>query len=299
LRQRLACFAGWAVAAIVVSGVACSGRLYAEYHWMRAKLREAAGELDAARASLETAVATVPELDGLERTWLLAGKLDYLQGRATPQQRVFVAYQLARDKNLAQTVAHLEAAPWLITGALDEGGTSTTQGLAFANAQYRERRRGLWLLDDLFAQGEAAAPARQQAARIWTDVGLRFYRTAPVFDEHGPEYPTQDRLLTAAQAAWRRATGLAPHNRDSAFYLGLAAIRLDPDHPELAEAEQKSLINFIGDRVLLSDVQAILGDAYFEAGRLEVARRWYAASLRAFSLPKIHNHHGIRGLGGM
>src|SRR5205807_8744926 len=69
--------------------------------------------------ALQAAVALFPEFEQLERTWLLAGKLDYRQRRATPAARFFHAYQLGRNKVRPRARAYQQDLPWLIARTQD------------------------------------------------------------------------------------------------------------------------------------------------------------------------------------
>jgi tetratricopeptide (TPR) repeat protein len=87
--------AGWSSLGLVLGSVCCLTRLRAEYYWIRAVELEQRGQAAAARDSLGTAIGLFPEYSRLERTWLLAGRLDYLQARATTAEQLFRASQLA------------------------------------------------------------------------------------------------------------------------------------------------------------------------------------------------------------
>src|SRR5437868_4022231 len=91
LRRRCAAAALWTVLGVAMAGFVCSERLHAEYQWSRALTLEGQGDYGAAQEALQAAVALFPEFEQLERTWLLAGKLDYRQRRATPAARFFHA----------------------------------------------------------------------------------------------------------------------------------------------------------------------------------------------------------------
>src|SRR5262249_23630634 len=118
-RRRWLHLAAWGLAGVVLAGLLCGSRLGAEYYWQQARHLEGCCQYDAARGALQKAVALFPECGRLERTWLLEGKLDHRQGRATRPERFFRAYQLTRDKVRPRAVAYREDLPWLIDRTQD------------------------------------------------------------------------------------------------------------------------------------------------------------------------------------
>jgi tetratricopeptide (TPR) repeat protein len=338
LSRRLVGATLWAALGSGVAGLVCFQRLHAEYYWCRARALEGEGDAHAAREALRMANTLFPPFEHLERTWLLAGKLDYRQKRPTPFAHFFQAYQLARDKVRARAVAYQQDFPWQIartqdyreglytppagydrtltpgladTGTLDarvghhlfglEAPSSTLfQTYWFANTW--ELRKAILLMEELLARGGEPHPAvRHQTARLWTDLGLHYYLRGTIVTDAGLVYSEQDRRLMAAQAAWLRASQISPAKRDSAFYLGMVQTRADRLHPELVEASFAPLLTGLADRALRADVLNVLGDAYFEAGRMIEARRRYVESFDVFNLPgatKI-NYRAQRRLGGL
>jgi tetratricopeptide (TPR) repeat protein len=294
LRQRLACLSRWVLLGMSLTGVVCFRRLYAEYHWEQAKFLEAQCDYSASRRALRVAIAQFPEFDRLERTWLLAGKLDYREGHSTPREHFFRAYQIARDKEQPRRITHLEDLPCLRPGPLYSPGdlsappSNSGQGKAldtyhFASAM--ERFRAINLMSDLLAEMDNSHPAvRNQVAQLWSTTGLDYYR--------------QDRLM-AAQDAWQRALQVVPWSHACAFFLGTAQIRTDRAKPELAEAILAPTLTASADRTLRADIRASLGFSYFEAGQLTSARKQHVGSLADFKLPKIINFRGLKGIGGL
>jgi tetratricopeptide (TPR) repeat protein len=116
-RLRRACC--WIAVGGALAGMVCSRRLAGECCWAQALRQEGTGDHEAARQALQTAVSLFPEFDHLERTWLLAGKLDHRQGRSTPQEQFFRVYQLARDRSRPRAVASLHGFPWVIHRTAD------------------------------------------------------------------------------------------------------------------------------------------------------------------------------------
>ncbi len=322
----------WAAVGVGLAGAVCCPRLVAEWHWCRAQRLEAACQYAAADRALAAAVAWCPELDRLERTALLAGKLDYRRGRTTAREQFFRAYQLARRKDQPRAVAYRQDLPWNILGAFDyRNGLQTIpagfnrrfptgtneietadyqQGLpaprgpwsdAYEAARGLDTRHALGVLDGLFRDGGLEQAAlRGGAARLWIDAGLLQYLQDPIVSDGGYDYFPQNQNLVGAQTAWQRAARLVvPPRYDLAFYLGSASARLDPNSPERAEALMSPLLDGLGDAILLADTLATLGDARFEAGDQAAARRRYAESLRAFLLPRLINYRAQKNLGGL
>jgi hypothetical protein len=107
LPRRLAHLAAWCVAGALLAGGVCWPRLHAEWHWDRARGLEARADYAAARRELDEAVARFPEFGRMQRSWLLAGKLDYRRGRATAAAQFFRAFQHGRRKEWPQALALL------------------------------------------------------------------------------------------------------------------------------------------------------------------------------------------------
>jgi len=84
----------WSLVGIVLTSVVCGRRVYAEYYWCLAERAEIGGDWDKSRMMVDRAVKVFPQLDQLDRTWLLRGRLDYRQARLTPHRRFYQASQL-------------------------------------------------------------------------------------------------------------------------------------------------------------------------------------------------------------
>jgi hypothetical protein len=277
LGHRLTNAVAWGLLGLGLAVVVCWPRLQAEYYWVQAKQREAQLDLAGARQSLDQAIEACPEFDFLERTWLLAGKLDLRAEKPTLARVYFQAYQLARK---------------------------------------REWERALALMEDVQAEGDEKHPAvRGQAARLLTAAGLSYYHYRDLATQAQAlgEVPYADRdaqltmlrasgtiaRLAAAQALWRRAAHVDPGKRDTAYYLATVQARLDRDHPERVERFLAPALDGLADRILRADLSAVVGDAYFEAGDMAVARQRFAESFDIFSLAKTINFRALRGLGGL
>jgi tetratricopeptide (TPR) repeat protein len=111
LARRLAHLAAWAGVGVLLVGAACWPRLCAEYHWRQAKVLEARCDFDQARQELTTAVAYLPALGQMQRTQLLAGKLDCREGRHTPEAGFFRAFQYGLHKEWSVALAQVTHEP--------------------------------------------------------------------------------------------------------------------------------------------------------------------------------------------
>jgi tetratricopeptide (TPR) repeat protein len=299
LWRRCKILAGWGALGLVLGGALCLPRLRAEYHWVEANRREYRGEWEGSRQALSTAIQLFPEFDRMERTWLLLGKLDHLQSRATSAEQLFRASQLALKKEpplLQRIQSELAGFTPVVSGAEPAEPPDAIfpfipgygSGHAFA------------LLETLLAQDAEAHPVvRTLAARILTDMGSGFYLRKVRFTDAGPDYSRQKLHLMAVQEAWRRALQLEPARIDSLFFLGYTQASIDRDHPEIADAILNPLLNRLADRLVCADLLNILGDAYFAAGRITEARERYAESLDLLNLPQRKNFRAQKGLGGL
>jgi tetratricopeptide (TPR) repeat protein len=262
----------WAFAGLLLTAIACFPRLHAEYYWARARILELQGDHGGARAALDRAVGLMPAFASMERTWLLAGKLDYYEGKTTLQERFFKSHQLAYDRQRPLAKAFMR--------------------------------------DEDSATGGKELAVRRQLSKILVDTGLTDLRKAnsvvqqedawrpgvPYFNEPG-FYPPR---IMAAQEAWQEAAWLLDWKRRNAFfYLGETTAHNDRYRPEVTEAAFSIMLDHLADRVLRADIQSTLGNAYFEAGDFNEARKRYQQSIKAFMLPKIINYRGQKGLGGL
>ncbi len=328
----------WVLLGIVLAAAACGRRLAAEYYWERARSLEGACDAQAARDAVQTAIRFFPELERLERTWLLLGKLDYLQGRHTLHARLFHAHQLARDKTRPRAVCFREDIPWSIArtndyreglvslpagydltlqpGVADVGARDNRRGhylqglitpgttlfVTYWYAQAWEPLRATFLMDEVLAAGgDRHAALRNEAGRLWTNAGLQYYLRGELLTDEGLVYSEQNLRLSAAEAAWRRAAELDPDRFDCAFYLGTVAARVDRSRPERAQEAFQPLLDGCADRALRADILNIVGDAYFEASRMSEARRRYVESFDVFNMPGVDkiNYRAQRRLGGL
>jgi tetratricopeptide (TPR) repeat protein len=280
--RRLACAGLWLVVGVGLAGAMCAGRLEAEYHWNRAKLLEATGDFNTSLQALDHAEAALTEFGRLERSWLLAGKLEHRLGRGTHHEQAFRAYQLARNKSQPRTLTRGEDLPWRVTLSADD----------------RDWRRALGLLGDLTLTVRRHGALRHLASQLWTNVGASYFEVMPQPTDAGFNYFPQKQKLNAAATAWERATELEPARRDSSFSEGLVWESTDPaSRARYTEAFARAM-NQLADRLIRADILNTLADGYFRSGEMLKARRHYAESSDAFSVPTHPNRRSQKGIGG-
>jgi hypothetical protein len=165
LGRRLALLGLWVAAGVALGGAACWPRLRAESHWGEAAAREARGDYDGARRELEAAVAQFPPFGQMQRTWLLAGRLDYRQRRATPQEKFFLAYQHGRNKEWRRALAALDD---LASGsAYDRAAVRRLAArVAVAAGLERYTKDRLAPAEDLWARAGTLAPTDRDAGLL-------------------------------------------------------------------------------------------------------------------------------------
>jgi hypothetical protein len=284
ISRRLTYLAGWGLVGVVMAGGFCFPRLMAEYYWSRAKDLEARCDPGAARRALDEAVAWFPELDSLQRTWLLAGKLDYQKGLFTERAKLFQAYQISRDKHQTREATSREDLPWL----------------AHLTHNPLEQRQAAALTEELRASvGENTPAVRNQASRLYTDIGLSYFLQPGLPFDTGLIFLARDQQLGSALAAWDQVKESLLPPWDRTYVLAASQLRLDPTRPDRIEALLVPMRERLANQLLAADLLATLADAYFQAGQMEEARRRYAESADAFSMPKVVNHRAMKGLGGM
>jgi hypothetical protein len=204
LGRRLAHLAAWAVAGALLAGLACWPRLAAERHWEQAKAREAAGDCPGARAELEKAVAGFPELRLLQRTWLMAGKLDYRERRHTPAERFYLAYQYGLSKDWSRALALVrELRP--TSAAEDNPAVRRLVERTEVGAGLRQLQRGdLASAEDRWAQAALLVPEARDARLLLAVVYRRLEprrsepverALAPLLDSSLADQPLQADVL--------------------------------------------------------------------------------------------------------
>lgn len=294
--RRLGLLGTYGLLGLAGAGGLCYRRFYAEFEFARAERLESQGRFAAAREILEKAVAGFPSFEQLERTWLLTGKLDFIEKKGTAQESYFRANQLVHANNTRYQSSPNEDAPWEV--ARTRLVYEPKKNLDIVD---EERRQALAIMEGLLADPRnfAHRPLVNQAARLWNEVGLIYFQHAAELTAIGPDKHWRDIHLNAAEESFRKAWQVDPLRRDTGFYLGLVMARTAYGHPELVEAELKPVYAGLADQVLKAEIFSTIGDAYFEAGRIDEARQWYAQSYDAFCLPKIINYRGQKGIGGL
>jgi len=330
ISRRLALTGVWTLLGFVLTCFVCYARLTAEYHWVQAKACESRGDLEMARHKLDQALQDLPTLKQLERTWLLAGKLDWQLSRHSAAARFFEVFQLSRNKERPRAVTFDEDLPWVIKGVPDyrQGVAQRSAGLLMtqppgrvgvldfleplspsqgpAARSYKQLHDGqLRAAAELFGDLRSGCPpemeplVRNQQARIWAELAIAELQQTAVYLEGTFNYLPQDRHLTSSREAWRRAMTLAPERMDGPFCLAAIQARIDREHPAEVAAELERILKIIADPILRADLLSSLADVYFEAGRLQDARKLYAKAYDSFSLPKNVNNRAQKGLGGL
>jgi tetratricopeptide (TPR) repeat protein len=108
LRRRLARLVLWGLAGVALGGLLAGRRLIAESHWLRAVDAESRGDLGLAIDEANAAVRAFPPLEGVQRTWLLVGKIDYQRRQLTPASRYYLATQKALNGDTRRGVEELQ-----------------------------------------------------------------------------------------------------------------------------------------------------------------------------------------------
>jgi hypothetical protein len=103
----------------------------------------------------------------------------------------------------------------------------------------------------------------------------------------------------AAEEAWKEAAAIAPWK--PTYWVAHAVTVLGTQPSRAPEIEQRYLgeLCAVGDCFVGCDFASALGDAYFETGDFESARRLYAMAMDIFHLPKYVNLHAQEGRLGM
>jgi hypothetical protein len=178
---------------------------------------------------------------------------------------------------------------WYLLGKLDYRESKQSLELLYFNATqlaYQNNHVGAQaFLDQLLAAGGDAYPAVRHLA------GLVEVDTARTYVAKG--------LIVPAADSFRRAIEFAPYRVDAVFGLSTTLSFTDRDHPEMVEAQLGPLVARVGDRALRADLLERIADAFFQAGNLEVARKYYQDSIDMFCQPKFVNLPAQAGMLGM
>lgn len=96
LAKRFVKLGVWTTVAIAITIPVCWQRVRAEWHWEQAWQLTQQADYRNAREELANAIRSFPSIADLQRTWYLAGKLDYHDQRESVQQLYYRAFQLCR-----------------------------------------------------------------------------------------------------------------------------------------------------------------------------------------------------------
>jgi hypothetical protein len=140
-QRRLGHAAGWTACGVALTLVVCGARFNAEWHWTNAIKLEQQGRLAEARAALDRSVDLYSEFELLERTWLLAGKIDYRAGKSTPQSLYYRVGQLALHDDRGEAVGLL--ADLLRSPAGNATAVRDLAGLVHADLARKNLTKGL------------------------------------------------------------------------------------------------------------------------------------------------------------
>ncbi len=136
----------------------------------------------------------------------------------------------------------------------------------------------------LMLETDASPVVRRFACEVHSTIAMRRFQQAN---------------YAAAERAWTASCSFSPSTYDGAIGRGLSIAASNPNRADEIAETIIPQIPRIGDRVLRCDLAAVVGDAYFAAGRFHEARDYYAWSMDIFSLPKLVNTHAQRGLLGL
>lgn len=176
---------------------------------------------------------------------------------------------------------------WLARGRLDfRQGFDGGYRAFFVASQYLESAdvdRARAELDPYVDESSVSA-ARDLMAEI-------LGHTAAAFSARGKR--------EAAELTWRKAASIAPWKPAYWVAHAVTVVGTSPERaPEIEEQYLEALCE-VGDCFVGSDFAAALGDAYFESGDFESARRLYSVAMNIFHLPKYVNLHAQEGRLGM
>jgi hypothetical protein len=161
-QRRLAHTAGWAALGMVLAVVVSGARLRAEWDWSDAVALEQEGRLEEARAALNRAVDQFSEFELLERTWLLAGKIDFRRGQNTAQSHYYRIAQLAMNDARGEAVGLLD--DLLDSPAGNATAVRDLAGLVYSDLGRKEFTKGLVVSAyDKFRLSAKYAPMRADA----------------------------------------------------------------------------------------------------------------------------------------
>jgi hypothetical protein len=249
-----------------------------------------AGSLGRRLAWCAVWIATGLALAGAVCWRRLAAEYHWLQAKVLEAQCNLGGATLELEKAVAQVpeFAHMQRT-WLLVGKIDyRNRRLTPQALLFRAHQHvlkREWPHAFALLSQMRSETrDDGHVVQDETASAAVNAGLSYYAK-------------QD--LAAAEDMWRFASRVAPKRLDSRLLLAVVLGRVDPQGAELVEACLGPLVGpGLADQPLRADSLVILGDALFNAGKINAARRCYAESLDVYCLPRATNYRAEKGLGG-
>ena len=262
---------GWAMVTVLVVAVLAAPAIVAELHRWSAEQHYARGRYAEALDRLQAAVAHQRELAQNPSFRYREGAILYWLGdRSSPDARLFIATNLWGQREL------------------DRAEQQLTLALAAAPDSPLLRRK-LAELHTVLGIGEFTPTA--DAALVFRARGGRAAARAQL---------GRDVAAPAGKyARWERARAIDPGLLRARYYLARAYYQVDGVDQSRAIDEAQELVALTGDRVVLSDLYAFLGDCYFKARRDDRAREMYFRAQALVPLVKNVNLAAQRGLLGL
>jgi tetratricopeptide (TPR) repeat protein len=121
---------------------------------------------------------------------------------------------------------------------------------------------------------------------------------ARILARQAAEYAS-DAKHGGAELMWRQASVIAPWKTAYSLAHGAAQLIAAPHRAEELSEKMLPRLEAVGDRMVASDINSVVGDAYFEIGEYALARQQYKRAMALFSLPKYSNVYAQEGRLGM
>ena len=177
---------------------------------------------------------------------------------------------------------------WLLLGKLDHLRSRNTYARAYFRAvqltRNGERVRGVAEAEALARNGQPASHANRWVADLIAQQAITRFQQGNV---------------QAAADDWRRAFALDATQMFRPLFSVATRTREERFDPDEIASVVDPLLAIMADRVMRGVLLAMLGDAYFSAGRFVDARDRYRGAVAAYSLPKHINYRAQRGMTGL
>ncbi|MGA2033381.1 MAG: hypothetical protein ABSG68_14080 [Thermoguttaceae bacterium] len=255
----------------------------------------------ARRASILVAWVLVGLLAGaLACSARLAGEVCWFRAYVLEQRADAARAEVVLDRSLAVCPQlGLLRRSWLLQGKMDyrRGGFSP---LDYRRQEYSSRQR-FWEAHQLaFDRQVLLANHMMQSLRYSRDQArVVRVQSADFFTARGLELLGRG-LPAAARDHFDMADAAGGQTRfDCACFRALVNMQGDPTRAEPVAVDLGEILDHCPNRLLRADIVAVLGDAFFDAGRMPAARKCYAESMDLFNLPKQINLRAQKSLVGM